>query len=66
MRLIQLLGEGIEELWEFPDDITDEEIKEVYKTYQNHPDYEESFEEYLEEYNPQMQGERKFVDEIYI
>lgn len=65
MRLIQLIGNGLEELWEFPDDVTDEQILKAYKAYINHPDYE-SFEEYINEYNPQLQGERKFVDEIYI
>ena len=65
MRLIQLLGEGIEELWEFPNDVTDEDIQKLYKEYEDNDEYD-LFEEYLDEYAPQMQGERKFVDEVYV
>jgi hypothetical protein len=65
MRLIQILGEGIEELYNVPDDVTDENIKELYSHYKQQNDYE-TFEEYLDEYCPQMQMERVFVDEIYV
>ena len=65
MRLVQLLGDGIEELYSFPDDVTDEEIKTLYNEYLEMDEYE-TFEEYLEEYAPQVQGERLFVDEIYV
>lgn len=74
MRLVQLLGDGIEELWEFPDDVTDEEIQKLYKEWEWFTAEESlkdnnkytTFEEYLDEYAPQVQGERKFVDEIYV
>jgi len=65
MRLVQLLGDGIEELYNFPDDVTDEEIKTLYSEYLRMDEYE-TFEEYLDEYAPQVQGERLFVDEIYV
>ncbi len=65
MRIIQILGDGIEELWQFPDDVTNEEIKNLYERYQNNEDYE-TFEDYISEYVPQMDGQRIFVDEIYI
>lgn len=65
MRIVQILGDGIEELWSFPDGVTDEEIKETYKRFQNQEDYE-IFEEYVDEYNPQMNAYRVFVDEIYV
>ena len=64
-RLVQLLGDGIEELWYFPEDVTDEQIQKIYKDWENNDDYD-SFEEYLEEYIPQMDAERVFVDEIYV
>jgi len=65
MRIIQILGDGIEELWQFPDDVTDKEIKNLYEKYQNNEDYE-TFEDYIDEYVPQMDGQRIFVDEIYV
>lgn len=64
MKLVQIMGDGIEELWEFPEDLSNEEIKEAYCSYlESHFD---SFEEYIEEYNPQLGGIRLFVEEIYI
>jgi len=65
MRIIQILGDDIEELWQFPDDVTNEEIKNLYERYQNNEDYE-TFEDYINEYVPQMGGQRIFVDEIYV
>lgn len=65
MHLHQIMtGDGIEELWEFPIDVSEEEIKDAWKEYYN-SEYE-SFEEYIDEYNPQLGGIRKFVNEIYI
>ncbi len=63
--LYQIMGDGIEELWYFPNDVTTEEIKEVYSHYNKQGDYD-TFEEYLEQYNPQMDAERVFVNEIYV
>jgi len=63
-RLVQILGDMWEELWYFPQDVTDEQIKESFQRYRD-SDYE-TFEEYLDEENPQMDGERVFVDEILI
>jgi hypothetical protein len=65
MRIIQILGDGIEELWQFPDDVTNKEIKNLYERYQKNEDYE-TFEDYINEYIPQMDGQRIFVDEIYV
>jgi hypothetical protein len=65
MRIIQILGDDIEELWQFPDDVTNKEIKNLYEKYQNNEDYE-TFEDYINEYVPQMDGQRIFVDEIYV
>jgi len=73
-RLIQLLGDGVEELYYFPEDVTDEEIQKLYKEWdwftaeESSKDNNEytTFEEYLEEYAPQMDAERVFVDEVYV
>lgn len=62
--LYQLIGDGIEELWYFPKDLSEREIRDAFKDYQ-YSDYE-SFEEYVEEFNPQLDGERVFVTEIYL
>ena len=68
MRLVQILDDfGIEELYEFPDEVTNEEIKNLYTEWQeSYIDEYESFEEYLEEFAPQIDATRKFVDEIYV
>ena len=46
-RLVQILGDMWEELWYFPQDVTDEQIKESFQRYRD-SDYE-TFEEYLDE-----------------
>ena len=63
-RLVQILGDGWEELWFFPSDLSDEEIQESFNMYKD-SEYE-SFEEYVDEENPQLGGERVFVDEIIV
>ena len=75
MRIVQLMGnDGFEELYNFPHDVKDEEIQMLYKEWEgftseeslkDNSDYT-TFEEYLEEYAPQMNTERLFVDEIYV
>ena len=65
MRIVKITGPGIEELWTFPDDVKDKEIKKLYKLYQNNDDYH-CFEDYITEYVPQMDGERIFVHKIYV
>lgn len=59
-RLVQILGDACEELWLFPIDVSDEEIKQVFNRYRN-SDYE-TFEEYIDDENSQLDGERLFVD----
>ena len=63
MRLIQLMGDGIEELYNFDDEITDEQIQEWYKQYQDSDS--ESFEEFLNDVCL-IDADRVFVDEIYV
>ncbi len=64
MRLVQLLGDSIEELWEFPDKTGDLLIVEWYKEYIA-SDYD-LFDEFMEDKYPGIECNRKFVDEIYI
>lgn len=64
MRLVQLLGDGIEELYNVPDEITDEKIEELWTEYKN-SEFEE-FEEFLNENYIDLFIERMFVDEIYV
>lgn len=64
MRLIQLIGDNIEELYNFDDGVTDSMIKEWYKRYQDQ-EYIDSFEEYLNNIEF-IDADRVFVDEIYV
>lgn len=74
MRLIQLIGDGIEELYYFPDDIEDDEIIALYKKWEWFTSEESlkeegeysDFEDYLAVTTPEMKVERVFVDEIYV
>ena len=68
MRIIQILGDGIEELWQFPDNVKDEEIKNIHEKYENEEDYEdyEDFEHYLNESFSQMNGQKLIVHDIFI
>lgn len=63
-RLIQLLGEGVEELWSFPVGITDEQIEKLYQEYKLSD--EESFEDYIDTLHEFSKAERLYVDEIYV
>jgi len=57
------MGDGIEELYNFDDEITDEQIQEWYKQYQDSDS--ESFEEFLNDVCL-IDADRVFVDEIYV
>ena len=64
-KLVQIMSDAWEELWLFPKDLSDAEIKEAFDRYRV-SDYE-TFEEYVDNENPQLGGERIFVDsEIFI
>lgn len=65
MRLIQLMGDNIEELWEFPDGITDEQIEDMCEKYLESDDHD-SLEEFMEQEHPEIKATRVFVDEIYV
>lgn len=66
MRIIQLMGDGIEELYNIPDEMTDDQLKELYKEFLENDDGTYDFEGYLEEHHSEHGIERLFVDEIYV
>ena len=73
-RLVQLLGDGFEELWYFPEETTDQEIQKLYSDWlkfdMENWDKEENeiqtFEDYVDHIGIQKEAERVFVDEIYV
>ncbi len=65
MRLVQLTGDNIEELWNFPDGTGDEEIEGWYREYEDDDEFD-TFNEFMDEKYPSVGCERVFVDEIYL
>ena len=63
-RLIQLITDGFEALYEIDNLIQDTYIKVLWNEYQE-TDYED-FEDFLNEKHPLLVWKRVFVDEIYI
>lgn len=66
MRLIQLMGDNVEELWEFPSTVEDSEIEFWYEDFNKRETEFDSFEIYMEEVNPSIECMRRFVDNIYV
>jgi len=69
--LIQIFGEGIEELYWTSEEIDDQEFKDLYKLWLNASEREDGEEFDFEEWwyhNPSVKGslERVFIDEIYL
>jgi len=65
MRLVQLIGYGVDELWEFTINTPAIDIETWYKEYEKDDDYD-LFEEYMEDNYPNIKCRRVFVDEIYV
>ena len=63
-KLVNILGDGVEELWYFPTDIDNETIKGFYKLYLKTT--HDSFEDFMEEFNQHIDCERVFCDEIHV
>jgi hypothetical protein len=63
-KLVNLIGDGVEELWYFPTNIDNDVIKGFYKQYLKTT--HDSFEEFMQEFNQHIECERVFCDEIYI
>lgn len=67
-KLIQLLGENVEELWLVPVTTSNSQFKAWYEEYENNTfDHnEESFENFMENQYPESDCERVYVEEIYV
>lgn len=65
IRLVQILGDGVEELWNFDSSYSDEEIVFWYQDWTDRPEFD-TFDDYMEEVNPGVFCQRVFVDEIYV
>lgn len=63
-RIVLISGDMWEEFWLFPKNLSDAEIKKAFERYID-SDYE-TFEEFINVENPQLDGKRVFVDEIII
>ncbi len=64
MRLIQIIDNGIEELYKVNNDITNKMIKKYWKEYIKSD--EDSFEDWLAQHSLSIGIERQFVEEIII
>lgn len=65
-HLIQLLGDGIEELYWFPIEEMDDTIKFIYRRFLFDDEGYDNFENYWNSFHDNCQIERVFVTEIYI
>lgn len=72
-RMVQLLGDGFEELWYFPQETTDEQIQKLYSDWlkfdlENNEEENEiqTFEDYIDHIGTWEEAERVFIDEIYV
>lgn len=73
-RLVQLIGDGCEELWYFPEETTNEEIERLYsdwlefdmKNWDKEGNEIQTFEDYVDHVGTWKEAERVFVDEIYV
>lgn len=63
-KLVNIIGDGVEELWYFPEEIDDDTIKGFYKQYLKTT--HDSFEDFMQEFNQHIECARVFYDEIYI
>lgn len=66
-KLIQLMGENYEALFKVPGDTTEEEIHKYWTDYGIYDDACKegiNFEDYMDEFYPEANFERQFVDEI--
>jgi hypothetical protein len=63
-RLVQIRDEGTEELWNFPEEMEDQPIRNLWRAYVE-SDFD-SFQSFIEELCPEVEAERVFVDEIYV
>lgn len=63
-RLIQIMADGIEELWQFPFKMDIDTIISFWKEYEK-SDFD-SFEDYMEEKYPNVECTRVFTEIIFV
>ena len=64
MRILQIISDGFEGLYQVDNTFTEKQIKSLYKEFEE-SDYDD-FEEYVNEIYSDKKFERIFVDEIYV
>lgn len=66
--LYQLLGENVEELWYFPENISIQEIKTFFKIFEEDTFGHNccDFEEFMSNYYSEIECERIFAEEVYV
>ena len=63
--LYQLIGDGIEELWYFPNELSSTDIIKYYEEWEQQ-ELTDSFEEFMVRAYPEIDCERVFVEEVYV
>ena len=64
MRILQIIADDFEGLYQVDNTITDKQIKSLHKEFEE-SDYSD-FEEYVNEIYSDKKFERIFVDEVYV
>ena len=64
MRIVQIISDGFEGLYQVDNTFTDKQIKSLHKEFEE-SDYDD-FEEYVNEIYSDKKFERIFVDEVYV
>ena len=64
MRILQIISDGFEGLYQVDNTFTDKQIKSLHKEFEE-SDYSD-FEEYVNEIYSDKKFERIFVDEVYV
>ncbi len=64
MRLIQIMADDFEGLFNFEDRVADKEIESFYKEFEESEHYD--FEDFMNEVYDNIICERVFVDEVYV
>lgn len=68
MKIVQIIGEGLNECWEFADDCSAEKIKKFYKDFEEQysDNSHVSFDEYLENEYPKLKCKKINTEQVYI
>lgn len=67
-KLIQILSEGYEALFRIPENTPEENIRSYWSKYILHTEHHEgtNFEDFMDEFFPEANFEREFLEEIYL